>query len=155
MGWSYTDPGASDKDAVRFEIQDTDPSAALLQDGEITYALTVEAGTDTPRSQQGIFAAAARCCEALSRRFAMQADTVVGSLQTDYSAMAKNYADRAQELRVKASSAHMPYAGGLSLAEKEAAREDPDRVQPFFGRDQFRTPYRSGGDGGFPPRGDC
>lgn len=148
MTYSYTgDPAARDTDAVRFEIQDTDATAPLLQDEELSFALTVEAGATLPRTQQGIFSAAARCCEVLARRFAAQADTTVGSLKTDYSTAAKNYADRAAELREKAIGMSAPYVGGQSQSEKDATAADPDRIQSVFSRDQFgnsmagREPY--------------
>jgi hypothetical protein len=140
MPFSYSgDPSSSDKDAVRFEIQDTDSSAPLLQDEEINWTLDDEAGDQLPRTPAGVFSAAARCCEALSRRFAMQADTVVGSLTTTYSRMAENYAERAKELRAKATGLGVPYVGGQSWSEKAASRADPDRVQPRFRRGEFRS----------------
>lgn len=142
MTYSYSgDPAASDQDAVRFEIQDTDPNAPLLQDEEIAFTLDNEAGPEGDRTPAGMLSAAARCCEALSRRFAMQADTVVGSLQTTYSKMAENYAERASELRERAIGMGVPFVGGQSWSAKAASRDDPDRVQPHFQRGQFRNTF--------------
>lgn len=40
MAWSYSgDPASSDKDAVRFWVQDTDSAVPLLSDEEIQYLL--------------------------------------------------------------------------------------------------------------------
>lgn len=129
--WTYTgDPASSDRDAVRFEIQDTDESNPLLQDPEIEYALAQETG---------VLGAAARCCEALARRFASRADTVVGSLTETYSAMAAVYADRAKELRIR-SSTGAPWAGGLTRTDKDNRRQDTDRTQGAFARGQFNQP---------------
>lgn len=148
MTWSYSgDPSASDQDAVRFEIQDTDPGAPLFQDEEIAFTLDNEAGPEGDRTPAGMLSAAARCCEALSRRFAMQADTVVGSLQTTYTKMAENYAERASELRERAIGIGVPFVGGQSWSAKAASRDDPDRVQPRFRRGEWENPLAGGRSG--------
>jgi hypothetical protein len=82
--------------------------------------------------------------ESLARLFAMQADEQIGVLQTTYSKQAKVYAERAKEARSRAASMHAPWAGGLSLSEKQARRDDPDRVQSPFTRDQFTMPQNAG-----------
>ena len=43
--WTYSgDPTDSDRDAVRFEVGDTDENDRLLSDGEVTYCLNGRAG---------------------------------------------------------------------------------------------------------------
>lgn len=79
----------------------------------------------------------------------MQADQVVGSLTTTYSAMAKNYAEQAVALRKRAAGSNGPWAGGQSWAAKAADRDDPDKVNGVFERGQFRMPYV--GTGGIGP----
>lgn len=130
MTWTYSsDPSSSEKDAVRFEVQDTDINAQLLQDEEIAYALAQE---------PGVLGAAARCCEALARRFAAQADTTVGSLKKTNSTAAEGYAERARELRARAvASTSAPWTGGTSITRKDGLADDDDRVQPRFHRGQF------------------
>jgi len=142
MPWSYSgEPGSSPKDAVRFEIPDRDASAPLLQDAEIEYALAQE-GND-------VLAAAAHCCEELSRELSLQADTQFGSVKTSYKDAAKNLAARAEELRKRAGGMHAPFAGGLSQSEKESAESNTDRVASPFRLGQFqRAPINSSG---FPP----
>jgi hypothetical protein len=134
--WTYTgDPTVSDVAAVRFEIQDTDVNAPLLQDEEIAYAIlqetTVAAGTPQTIVPPYTYLAAARCLEALSRRFAAQADSEIGSLKLTYSKQAVNYATRAAEMRAKG-------AGGFSPESTQKHH------RPAFRRDQFDTPYASG-----------
>lgn len=153
MAFTYAnDPTASDVAAVRFEVQDIDPNAPLFQDGEIAYSILRETGQPANLGalvldDYGVLSSAARCCEALSRRFAAQADEVIGDVSVKYSTMAQTYALRAQELRVKAagSSPAGPYSGGQSRSEKFGWRSDPDRVQPAFRRDQFRNPFSGTG----------
>lgn len=149
--WSYSgDPSYSDTDAVRFEIQDTDRTAPLLQDEELEYALGIEAG-DPPRTGIGILSASARCCEVLARKFAMQADETVGSLQVTYSKMAETYAAQAKALRIKAIGSQPPFSGGQSIGGKESLRSDPDRVQPRFFRGEFGNRYADRVRDGLPP----
>ncbi len=42
MTWTYSDALATNKDIVRFLVQDTDSTRPLLSDGEVIYSLTVE-----------------------------------------------------------------------------------------------------------------
>lgn len=141
MAWTYSgEPGSSNLDAVRFEIADTDPTATLFEDGEIKYAILVEAGKEP--TEAGILRAAARCMETLERRFAAQADTSLGSLKLDYSKMAEGYAKRASALRARASGMHAPLSGGQTEGEKEARENETGAAKPTFKRHQFDIPYR-------------
>jgi hypothetical protein len=140
MPFSYSgDPASSPTDAVRFEIQDTISTSPLLQDAEIQYSILQESGTapDGGYSAAQILSAAAHCCEALVRRFGMQADTVTGSLRITYSKQADQFATRAKELRARAQGMQGPYVGGLSVSDMAANKSDPDRVQPKFTRSEF------------------
>jgi hypothetical protein len=150
VSWSYSgNPEASSKDAVRFEIQDTEENAQLLLDAEIEYAIVREAGSEP--TEQGLLSAAARCCEVICRKFTRQPDNIEGSLQQTYSKMAKNYREMAEELRLRAQGAGEPFAGGQSWSGKRALRQDTDRVQPVFRRGQNESrqpggrPILSGG----------
>ena len=50
MSFTYNGtPGENTLEAVRFEVQDINPAAPLLQDAEITYALTIE-GVNSPEN---------------------------------------------------------------------------------------------------------
>jgi hypothetical protein len=139
--WSYSgDPSSSVRDAVRFEIQDTNPKAHLLENEEIDYAVTQEAPSETP-SQSEVLSAAARCMEALARLFRMQADTEVGSLRVEYAKQAAGYDEQAVKTRLRAQGLHAPWAGGLSRAEKEAWRDDTNLTQPAFRKHLFHNPW--------------
>lgn len=151
MTFTYTfDPSDSDVQAIRFEISDTDVNAPLLQDEEIAWTILDETGVaaQTPVSITGgpLYLSAARCCETLSRRFAAQADTIIGALQLIYSKQAQTYATRAEELRAKGIGMNAPWAGGQSIGEKIAYGENHDQVQPIFTRRKFDSPYTGPGD---------
>jgi hypothetical protein len=141
MSWTYSgDPSSSPKDAVRFEIPDTEEASPLLQDEEIEYALTQEG--------ESVLAAAAHCCEQLARKLSLQADTAIGSVKANYKDAAKNMAARAEDLRKRASGRHAPFAGGISRSEKEAREAETDRVVSPAKLGQFQWP---GGGEGQPP----
>jgi hypothetical protein len=133
MAWSYGgDPASNNKDAVRWAIQDTVSTSPLLEDSEINFALT---------QKETVLAASAECCLVLSRRFAAQSDTALGSLKVTYSKQAEVYAERAKELLSYAQGAHALFAGGTSVSDKLARAQNTDRVQPRFTRDQFSRPF--------------
>lgn len=136
MTWTYSgDPASNERDAVRFEIPDTDTNAQLVSDQEIAYALAEESG---------VLGAAARCCEQISRRYAQQADVATGDVKLTYSKAAENLAERAKELRKRADGTHAPYSGSQSIAAKDRLAEDSDRVASTFTRRQFDNPYNTG-----------
>jgi hypothetical protein len=139
--WSYSgDPQSSVRDAVRFEVQDTNPKSHLLENEEIEYAIAEEAPSLTPTTAE-VLSAAARCMEALARLFRMQADTEVGSLKTDYVKQAAGYDEQAVKLRVKAQGLQSPWAGGLSESQREQWRSEPNLIQPAFRMELFGNPY--------------
>lgn len=139
MSWEY-DPSSlatSAKDRIRLEIGDTDSAAPLLQDEEISWALTKE-GSDELR-------AAARCCEQISRFFLRKADVRLGrSLELRYSTMAKQYAEMACELRKRAIVTVLPYAGGRLESEKDDLAADTGAVQPIFTKEMNTHPGSGG-----------
>ena len=121
MVWTYTgNPVTDAKDAVRFEIGDTDKEDPLLQDEEIVYAISVEAN---------VLAAAARCCESISRYFARQADFRLGPQAVQASQRSLAYKELARDLRRRSASGL--YAGG---ADKEEHLKDSHLKRPAFKR---------------------
>lgn len=147
MAWTYSgNPAASHKDYVRFEIQDTETIAPLLQDEEIEHAIAQEAGPEP--DEHGLLSASARCAEVIGRYFSRRVDVVEGSLEQVFSKMAKEYRALAKELRVRAQGASAPFAGGQSRSAKRALRQDLDRVQPTFRRGQHQVHRVHGGNAG-------
>ena len=126
MTWSYGDPSSNEKDAVRFEIGDTDSTDPLLQDAEISYAISVTSN---------ILGAAARCCDALARKFARQADVRLGPQSIAASQRSRAFMELARDLRSRLAGAHPPYSGGLSKSEAIQDELDIDLKKPIFKRD--------------------
>lgn len=132
MTWSYSgDPSSSNQDAVRFAIGDTDSADQLITDEEIAYLLT----------DSTVTAASIAACEALAAKFARQVDRSVGNLSLSSSQRAAQFRELAATLRKRTGYLARPYAGGISVADKEARDADTDRVKPIFTRAQHRFDY--------------
>ena len=130
MTWSY-DPTTLDTNKtnqVRFLAGDTESTDPLVQNEEIVFALT---------QRNSIYGAAAIVCRTIAAKFSRQADTVDRDLRDTLSSKAKAYAMRANEYEVqaKARSGALPYAGGISIADKVQQELDLDRVPPSFNRE--------------------
>jgi hypothetical protein len=110
---------------VRFTIGDTLSADPQLQDEEIAFALSM---------RSSIYGASADCCRAISAGFARAVDGSQGAQRTTYSSKSRAYAARAAQfdnLAVSRGGA-MPFAGGISIADKIMQECDPDRVSPQF-----------------------
>jgi hypothetical protein len=127
--WTYSgNPGSSPKDQVRFLIGDTDSKDQLLLDGEITWLLS--------QANNSPYGAAIRGCEQIMAKFSRMADETVGRVSISFSQKAKGYATLIGQLRQRqAIDDCMPYAGGLSVTDKEARAADRDATQPAFTRE--------------------
>lgn len=126
MQWSYSgDPATSNLDMVRFLIGDTDYSDQQLGDPEINAAL-VTCGANVYRT--AIF-----CVGGLIGKFSRLCSKSMGDLQISYSDVVKNYKELLRRLQAQASAqAVAPYAGGISVVDKQVDEEDTDRVAPAF-----------------------
>lgn len=128
---TFTYDVATSLGRVRLEIGDTDSNAALFSDEEIEVYLT--------DNNDNVLATAADLCDALATRYALKADTTIGSLSFKWANVSKSFADRAQVLR-RRGLVSAPFAGGISQSAKDNHANDSDRVQPRFTRDQFTNP---------------
>lgn len=130
MTWTYSgDPSSSDRDAVRFLVGDTDTNDQLVQNEEITWALT----------QGGVYNAASRVARAIAAKFSRKVDFEVSKdLKVFYSKQADLYNSLADNLQEQASRfVPLPFAGGISVSNKESYEADTDRVKPSFHRSDF------------------
>jgi hypothetical protein len=129
MSWNYNvaDLGTNQKDQIRFLIGDTNTNDQQLQDEELQFSLTI---------RSSIWGAAATCCESISANLSRKADTTTGELRTLYSSLSRAYHARSMAYESKSveMGGALPFAGGISIAQKILAETDPDRVQPAFSR---------------------
>ena len=132
MTWTYglSDLATSPKDQVRLTIGDTVSTDPQLQDEEIGFFVTLRSSID---------GAAAECCRTLATQYSRSADTAGGDQKVSYSQLAKAYALRALQFDAQAAmaGAGLPYAGGISVTDKQLNENDPDRVSPEFSRGMF------------------
>lgn len=126
MTWSYSgDPASSDLDRVRFLIGDTDTVDQLVNNEEVNWAL----------GEFPIYIAAAELSEAIAAKFSRKVDKSVGDLKISFSKQAEQYSKKAKQLRNRGSLAAIaPYAGGISVSDKESVVSNTDRVDPSFSR---------------------
>lgn len=126
MTWLYSfNPGYSAKDQVRFLIGDTDSKDPLLQDEEILWVLTQY--NNSPMN------AAIRCCESIVAKFSRLANESVGQVRIDFKQKAEGYTKMMTILKGRlATEDAAPYAGGISVSDKQANVQNTDRVKPDF-----------------------
>lgn len=134
MAWSYEPDklNESPKDQVRFLVGDVSADEPLVQDEEIDFALS---------QHKNVYMAAAMICDSVAAMFSRLVDSRTGDVEDKFSQRAKAFAERAEQLRTEARSRGlvlaMPFAGGVSVSQKKASENNPDRVKPFFVRNQF------------------
>lgn len=126
MSWSYSgNPASSTRDKVRFLIGDTDTTDQQFSNEEIDAILADNA--DEP------YATAIVLIEGLIARYSRYISKSVGDLSISYGDRVKQYQSLLTGLRRRASiQLCAPYAGGISIADKNVDEADDDRVSPYF-----------------------
>lgn len=127
MSWTYSgNPDSSALDKVRFLVQDTDSADQQLSDQEVTAMLA--------DSNSNAYIAAIACVRALMSKYTRRADKSVGDLSISWSQIAKGYQALIASLSLQAalSGAAAPYAGGISISDKQIDEANTDRVEPAF-----------------------
>ena len=130
MTWTYSrDPSASDKDAVRWKVGDTDSDDPIVQDEEIEYELTAFASD--PRL---IIKAAINVAKGIAAKFAKESTYRIGQVSETLSRKAEAYerlvTELTDELTVSARRSVMPAMVAHSKSAKATQEADTDRVQP-------------------------
>lgn len=134
MAWTFNLALSTSLDKVRALIGDVDAARPLVQDETI---LAVLEGTPN------VYAAASIVAGVLATLGAVVVRERFGDVQTDYAA--PDYATLATTLRDQAETSASfvaPYAGGLSISEKQTAEQDTDLVRPSFTRELHNTTGR-------------
>ena len=147
MTWSYSVAtiATTPKDQVRRMIGDVIQTDQQIADEEIAFAIT---------QRSSVYGAAADCCRFIAAQYSRKVDVVTqgagGMLKTNYSAQATAYKAMAANFESIAVSrgGAMPYAGGISVSDKQSNEGDSDRVAPQFniGMDDNQLPVGSIGN---------
>lgn len=114
---------------VRFLVQDVQTARQLLQDDEIYWTLTVEAN---------VFMAAAAVCESLVARAGSIRKKSISEFSIVYEPAF--YQKLATQLRARGAGHQVPYAGGISISDKEAQQASTDWVAPAISRGLDNNP---------------
>lgn len=146
MTWTYSgDPGDSARDAIRFLIGDTDTNDQLLSDEEIAWVNAQASGTTT--SLDAVYDAAAQCAMTIATKLGREADKQIGDLSVSLSQRAAAFRQSAVDLRAMAArhtSVPTPYAGGITISDKDIDQENSDLFRGWFASGQFEN-LRDGG----------
>lgn len=133
MTWTYSgDPTSSARDQLRYRIGDTDQSSPLLSDEELDFELAEVSGS--------VARAAPSAAEEILSRFARQVDKSVGDLRISASQRHAQYARTVAKLKKSLRRGAAPWAGGISVSDKESRAADTDSVEPAFSRDLHSFP---------------
>ena len=146
MTWTYSgDPAANARDAIRFLIGDTDTDDQLLSDEEIAWVNTEASGTATGTT--ALYDAGARCCLAIASKLAREADKSIGDLSVSLSQRAGAYREQAAHLKGlsgREGGVPVPYAGGITITDKDIDQDNSDIYRSWFASGQFEN-SRDGG----------
>lgn len=145
MGWTYEANSAADKDRVRRLIGDTVATAPVderLEDEEITDFVAIEGSYR---------AGAALAARALAGKLLRKAsEKQVGNLRLVYQQRHQGLMQLADSLAAAADAASaraaLPYAGGISISDREIDETDTDRVRPGFTTGMLDNPREKGGE---------
>ena len=139
MTWTYSgDPATNARDAIRFLTGDTDTNDQLINDEEIAWTNNQVTGSDTATT--ALYEVSYRVMVAIASKFSRLADQSVGDLKVDMYQKATNAREQAKLLYAQASregNTPTPYAGGISVSDKEIDEDNSAIVQPYFSRGQF------------------
>lgn len=133
MGWSYSSSVNTDKDRVRFLLQDTDTDRQLLQDEEILWLLQTEAN---------VWMAAARAADLLASKSRGVGSRSIGGLSISYNAA--QWTEIAASLRARGTTYQGMSAGGVNVADRDAIWENTDLLRPSFYSTLHQDPSASG-----------
>ena len=139
MTWTYSgDPATNARDSIRFLVGDTDTNDQLVTDEEIAWTNNQVTGSDTATTD--LYTVAYRVMLAIASKFSRLANQAIGDMRVDLSQKADNARTQAEQLRILAGRENLvpvPYAGGISVSDKQIDRDNADRVDPFFTSAQF------------------
>jgi len=129
--YASTAPASSDRSYIRLRIGDTSSGSARFSDEELDAFLSVESNK---------YLAAAVAAESLMALYATKVDKSVGRLRISMQQASGHFSKLAMRLRAEASMRVAPYAGGISIADKQDQNADTDRVNPSFSMGQYDDP---------------
>jgi hypothetical protein len=119
MSWTYVQDFTTTLDQVRFLIQDTQSTRPLCTDEELTWLISTEAN---------VYMAAAAACELLIAKAGNVKTRWIGDLRVTLDT--GMYRGLASMMRARGAGHQVPFAGGISVSDKQEQQDDTDAVQP-------------------------
>ena len=119
MAFTYTTDFSLSLNQVRFLIQDTQSARPLCSDDELEWLISTEANA---------YMAAAAACDVLVARSGNVKTRWIGDLRVTIDTGL--YRGLAATFRARGAGHQVPFAGGISVANKQIQQGDPDAVQP-------------------------
>jgi len=89
-----------------------------------------------------LYEAAYRACLAIASKLSRLADKQIGDLSVSLSQKAKGYLSQAEEFKSLAQVTNyvpIPYAGGITISDKEIDQDNPDIFSGWFSSGQFQN----------------
>lgn len=122
--------------SVRLLLGDTIETDQQAQDEEVIFALS--------QTNNNVYFAAAWVARIVASKYARNVDVQLdGALSANYSDLASKFTSLADSLEFqgkKAGATLGVLAGGITKTQIEAARENTNRIEGAFRRDQFKNP---------------
>jgi len=132
MTFTYGFGIESDLNDVRLLIRDTNSTSVMFEDEEINTFLRLESN---------VYRAAGLAARTMQAKTSSKVSKTVGKLKIDLSDQAKAWGTLSDEFYAKGKSkgSPRPYAGGISISDKNTREANIDRVEPDFfkGQDDF------------------
>lgn len=118
-------PATVPTDELKFLVGDQSTSSAteLLSTAECNYLIARYGSAK---------AAAPHGARAIAADFAEKVSKAVGDLRLEAQQAFEHYETLAKSLRLSVSLTASPFAGGISIADKQSVEQDSDRVMPAF-----------------------
>jgi len=142
MSFSYDDTDLNTTTAsgrlnsTRLLLGDTNSLEPQVQDAEVVFSLA--------HNSDNVYLSAAWLARVVAMKYAREVDIDLdGILSVSNSQLSKAYSDLAEDLEYQAKvtgSRLGVSAGGISKAVISSVRQNPNRVEPSFRRDQFWNP---------------
>lgn len=125
MAWTYDTALTADRDIIRLTIGDVLTADQQLSDEELTYFRT------TAGNNRG---AALLAVEALIAKYSRDVDRKVGDLSLSSSQRLIAYKALRATILAREELTAQPFAGGISISDKQGYEDDTDLVKPAFSR---------------------
>ena len=125
MSYTFTNnPAGSNRDLLRTLLKDTSSGSAKFSDEALDWFLANSAN---------VWYAAAEAADGLAAHLVSGGGSKqVGDLRIDYAGGAAGWRSAAQRWRIRGNRDAKPFAGGVTVSDKDTEKADTNRAAPAF-----------------------